>query len=133
MKQKGSFRLGIGTISIFMVFIVLCFTILSCIAYMKASDDDERSKQQLDYIQAYYQADGKARKIQASLIAQLSNLDTDADQAFLSEAKVIRTGNEFYYEVAIRAQQKIAVTLRLEADTIKVVSWKTISSEEEAE
>lgn len=130
MNKNGHFRFGIGIISIFMVFVVLCFTILSCLSYMKAADDDERTKQQETYMKDYYKADGKARTILNALRKWQGRFEGEIAQAKLEEFHITQDGDQLAYQVTINLQQKLSVTLRISGNALQVNSWKTVSSEE---
>ena len=130
MNKQGHFRFGIGIISIFMVFVVLCFTILSCLSYMKAADDDERIKQQEAYVKAYYQADGEARAIQQKVEKLAGDFESERAVNVLKDNHVTQQGDQLLYQITINQKQKLSVTLRVDGQKLQVISWKTISGEE---
>lgn len=130
MNKQGHFRFGIGIISIFMVFVVLCFTILSCLSYMKAADDDERTKQQEAYVKAYYKADGEARAIQQKVGKLDGDFESERAMNVLKDNHVTQQGDQLLYQITINRKQKLSVTLRVDGQKLQVISWKTISGEE---
>lgn len=130
MNKQGHFRFGIGIISIFMVFVVMCFTILSCLSYMKAADDNERIKQQEAYVKEYYKADGEARSILQDIMELNGIFKSEKAMKVLKDSQVTLQDDQLQYQIKINTKQRLSVTLQINGKKLQVISWKTISGEE---
>ena len=72
MKQKEGFRLGTGTSSILMIFVVLCLTVFGVLSFSTASADQRLTDKALDGVTAYYAADALAEEALAQIDACLA-------------------------------------------------------------
>ena len=123
--KKGRIHFGIGMISIFMVFVVVCFTIITALTYIKASDQEELSIKHVEHTREYYVADGKARNIQG----QLEYLSKDIKElvAYCLQENISKDNDTYQYYVDINNKQQLEVTIYLTSLDSHVLSWKTIS------
>ena len=71
MKQKGSFRISIGTSSIVMIFVVLCLTVFAVLSFISADADFRLTERTADSTGYYYKADAEMQAAIAKVDALL--------------------------------------------------------------
>lgn len=67
MKKNTSLKIGVGTPTILMIFVVLCMVILSILSLQEANFNQELAKKEKTYLINYYEADTKGKQIVSSL------------------------------------------------------------------
>ena len=84
MKQKGSFRISIGTSSIVMIFVVLCLTVFAVLSFISADADFRLTERTADSTGYYYKADAEMQAAIAKVDALLKK--GVPNSAFTSES-----------------------------------------------
>lgn len=63
MKDNGSLKIGVGTPTILMIFVVLCMVILSVLSFQEADHNMLLVEKEKAYVTNYYEAKAKANQI----------------------------------------------------------------------
>ncbi|NBK98849.1 MAG: hypothetical protein EOM50_12660 [Erysipelotrichia bacterium] len=99
MKHKtSSLKIGIGTPTILMIFVVLCMTILSVLSFMEANTNRKLINKEITYSENYYQANATATKIQNALLENKQSI-TSLSEQYLVEMKENDTEIEYYVTI----------------------------------
>ncbi len=87
MKDNNSLKIGVGTPTILMIFVVLCMVILSVLSFQEADHNMSLVEKEKVYITNYYEAETKANEIASmfknTAITQIEeqfNVDIDEDE-----------------------------------------------------
>lgn len=75
MKQKIQFHMGVGTISLLMIFVVLCMVILSSLSFLSAKGSRDLALREKEEITAYYTADASAVQLYQQFRSDASLMD----------------------------------------------------------
>ena len=70
MNRKKGFRgsgLGVGYVSVMMIFAVVCLTLFAVLSFRAAKSNDAFNERSGDFLKQYYEADSKAKEILAQL------------------------------------------------------------------
>lgn len=119
-QNKPRVHIGLGVATIFMVFMILCFTILATLAFMNAKNQDNTSKKFEQSIQEYYRADAEANHIREKIEENLQNITTFcAEKGYYYNADLCQVE----YEVEIDKFSILKVELQIEANKTKIISW----------
>lgn len=76
MKQRFQIHMGVGTISLLMIFVVLCMVILSSLSFLSAKESRDLALREKEEITAYYTADAIAVWLYQQIDPQVSLADT---------------------------------------------------------
>lgn len=100
--------IGIGTLSMMMMFVVLCITIFATLALITVDREVKLTNHTLESLSNFYQADGEAERILAQIDAALVSGD-----AFPSTVQTERKGEGWHisYGVSIDGGQVLEVEL----------------------
>lgn len=119
MKNKSStLKIGIGTPTILMIFVVLCMVILCVLSIMEANINANMSNKEVEYTQNYYKAKTQAELIQHTLIEKNAILDVDE----LYQIEIKESDTELEYYVTIDEKKQLHVVLD-KNDLTKVHMW----------
>lgn len=140
---------NIGSVSLLMIFIVLCMVTFAALSLSTAANDYHASKTLADHTTAYYKASDKAEQ-------KLSDIDNILEDCYLSSDNAdsyyqlvkkqlgitdTTTPVVYSYQTSISKSQQLSVQLRItypdgsdmsnhsNTGFYQIVSWKTISSE----
>ena len=67
--KKFRSGIGIGYVSVMMIFAVICLTILAVLAFQAASSDEKLSEKNTDFTHEYYAADTEAKKTSSAVFS----------------------------------------------------------------
>lgn len=124
MKNKTtSLKIGVGTATILMIFVVLCMVILSVLSLQEAQMNEALVNKEKDYTQAYYEAKTKADLIynemcdtSVSLATRIENVEQQYEVRVAHDAQSIR------YVVAINEQKQLQVIVKND-ETLAISSY----------
>jgi hypothetical protein len=114
MKQKTR-GVGVGTISLIMIFAVLCLTVFAMLTLSTSNAEKVLADRTSSFVKSYYEADSQATQIKADLLA--------------SYAQSGATGIETY-SCRINDVQDLLVKIRFDGGSYTVLEWKTGYSQE---
>ena len=131
MKQKSR-GMGVGTVSLIMIFSVLCLTVFAMLTLSTSNAEKVLADRTASFIKGYYEADSLATEVMADLIAENGKGNFP---------ETVR-GVEIIYEQSdsgatlasficyVTDVQDLAVVLNLEKDRETVMQWKTEYSQD---
>jgi cell division protein FtsL len=126
----------IGTVSLLMIFIVLCMVIFAVLALSETARDYAFSQKLAEHTTQYYEASGQAEQLLAQIDTRLKN---DGILADFSDLTITMEYQEetllLQYQVDLNDSQALSVVLRIPAsDTSRngsrfdVISWREIQT-----
>lgn len=108
MKNKTStLKIGIGTPTILMIFVVLCMVILCVLSFMEANTNANMSEKEAIYTQNYYKAKTQAELIHHALISE-EEISTINNQY---QVEIKETDTELEYYVTIDEKKQLHVVI----------------------
>lgn len=108
MKNKTStLKIGIGTPTILMIFVVLCMVILCVLSFMEANTNANMSEKEAIYTQNYYKAKTQAELIHNALISE-EEISTINNQY---QVEIKETDTELEYYVTIDEKKQLHVVI----------------------
>ncbi|MBQ5318727.1 MAG: hypothetical protein J6K17_06505 [Oscillospiraceae bacterium] len=139
MAKNNSRPAGIGTgyLSLMMIFVVLCLTILAALSFSAAESEKKYSEKSAEYTKAYYDADTRAKQTYAQ-IAETVNRYTDySDFMLLGELDAIEgVSYESYSDridiswfTPINDRQSIYSEISISDNGTAVTGWYTIQGD----
>lgn len=129
MKNKtSSLKIGIGTPTILMIFVVLCMVILSVLSYMEASTNAKLSEKEVIYNEKYYQATTTAELVLHELRRnQTMDIAVYIKDTYGIDVQESDTVMEYYVTIDDKKELHIVID---KTDLSKVQTWKVITKEE---
>lgn len=141
-KRKPA-GIGVGYLSIMMIFVVLCLTMLAALSYSTASSENRYSEKSAAYTQAYYSSDHEAKYTLAEVDSIISQYGDYGDFMLLSELDAIENieyetvfgGIEVSWSTPIsgpyiNSNQSIFSKVRFTDGGFEIISWRTVSNSE---
>lgn len=142
--KKIKSGIGIGYVSVMMIFAVICLTILAVLAFQAASSDEKLSEKNIDFTREYYAADTEAKRI----LMQLDNAAlTAAESPFFEEsftelsaesgANLSRTAEGFRAEYLVPLNERLFLRVGAvfysfpaahDGNRFEIVEWRTASA-----
>ncbi|MDE7363131.1 MAG: hypothetical protein K2N38_14505 [Oscillospiraceae bacterium] len=144
-EKVGGTGLGVGYVTVMMIFAVICMTIFAVLSYSAASSDSAFNKRGGEYLKQYYAADSTAKEKLAMLDAIAKSAadsgffeDFESAAAEVSGVKVsrVRDGFSANWTVKINDRQELAATVEFTADGgCEITNWqsRTISQDDSGE
>lgn len=137
-ENRRPLGIGAGYLSIMMIFVVLCMTMLAALSYSSASAENRYSRRSGEYTQEYYAADLEAKRVLAEIDGIASGYSDYSDFMFLAELdglenveySAIPGGTEIYWQTPINDRQSISSAVRYSVNGYTVTEWKTVSAYE---
>lgn len=137
MKGKIERPVGIGTgyLSIMMIFVVLCLTLLAALSYSTASTENGYSQKSGEYTKAYYAADLAAKQTLAAVDSAAAKYDDYTDFMLLAELDeiegveytVLMNGLEVRWVTPVNKSQSISSAVRYSGAGYEMLEWRTVS------
>lgn len=106
MKDSGSLKIGIGTPTILMIFVVLCMVILSVLSFQEADHNMMLAEKEKNYVTNYYEAKAKANQI-ANELQNLSIKDIQEKH----DLTIKEDQSSYQYQCSIDKKKEINVVL----------------------
>ena len=139
MRNKDTSQkvgMGVGYVSVMLVFAVICLTIFAVLSFKAAISTDSFNDRSGEFMRQYYAADSSAKRI----LSQLNDCAFRAkesgffEEAFMSGAQSIegisvrpmQSGLSVSYSVAINEQQKLLVNVVFDFNgEYRIEQWKS--------
>ena len=124
MKQKTR-GIGVGTISLVMIFAVLCLTVFAMLTLSSSNAEKILADRSSAFVKSYYEADSFATKIRAAIFDSYKrgvfpeSLDSIEIDYELSGDVIIAS-----YTCEVNEVQELLVRLKLEGGIDTVLEWK---------
>lgn len=141
-KDKKPAGIGSGYLSIMMIFVALCLTMLAALSYSTAAGENRYSQKSAEYTKAYYAADLEAKRTLAAVdnIMAQNTLLFDSFEV-LQEIENIGgvTGRQAVgyasasWYTPINQSQSIFCEVEYTSSGRKITAWRTVSSSEREE
>lgn len=151
MDKKRSFfsgGMGVGYVTLMMIFAVICLTVLAVMAYRAASANDVLNEKSIAYTQEYYEADGRAKEKLMLLDKAAYNAHESAffdssfeDACACIEGVTLKKTMEGYtaeYSEPINERLCIMVSIMFYSSPrggvrYRIISYKTVAADESGE
>lgn len=117
MKESSSLKIGIGTPTILMIFVVLCMVILSVLSFQAADHNALLVEKEKTYVTNYYEA-----KVQAEKIASL--LDEMPLNEINKHYQVNVIENQSYYQYQCSIDEKKELYVVIEKKNLEYVTFQ---------
>lgn len=146
MDKKNGFKgagLGVGYVSVMIIFAIICLTIFAVLSFRAASSNDAFNERSGEYLKQYYAADSLAKEKLARLNdiaykAAKSDFFEDSFEMSAGEIEGVSLsksprGCEAKYSVVINDRQELVVIVDFSAaGGYNIIRWQSrvISSEE---
>jgi hypothetical protein len=136
MKQKVR-GVGVGTVSLVLIFAVLCITVFSVLTLSTANTERIMANRTADFISSYYNADTQATIIKAHIIEShrndtlLSDIETTLTSfgvRIIAEQLDDTIYVAFIYE--INDALDLSVKLQLSEASEAVLEWRMVNSQD---
>lgn len=139
-KQQKNAGIGVGYITVMIIFAILCLTVFAVLSFRAAGSNDALNDRAGNYLKDYYAADMSAKET-------LSRLDEIAEElkgsAFFAESfeeeaesiesvsvKSLPNGCNVEYSVGINDRQSIFVSITFfENGEFEINEWKSITND----
>ncbi|MBD5129900.1 MAG: hypothetical protein HDT43_08255 [Ruminococcaceae bacterium] len=140
-KDRNTLGLGVGYVSVMIIFAVICLTIFAVLSFSAASSSDGFNGRSGDYLKQYYAADSAAKSRLAALdgiakAAVESGFFEDEFETAASEQGValkrVMNGFSAVWTEKISDRQELAVEVEFTSDgNCEITRWqsRTISGE----
>jgi len=139
MVKNNTRPAGIGTgyLSLMMIFVLLCLTMLAALSFSAAESERKYSEKSAAYTKAYYEADTLAKKKLADVAETVAGYTDYSDFMLLSELDAIEgisyenppDGIDINWTTAINDRQSIYSEIRITDAGLDIISWRTIQGE----
>ncbi|MEG0290123.1 MAG: hypothetical protein RR941_01830 [Erysipelotrichaceae bacterium] len=127
-RNKPRVHVGLGIATIFMVFTILCFTILATLSYMSAQSQNNSSLKYEKNMQEYYQGDLKANQQLKEIEKNMQILEAFCEEKDYDYNKVT---NEIKYQVKLNHYTDLRVKLFVKDQKLIIKEWKSVHNEKE--
>jgi len=125
MKQRTR-GVGVGTISLVMIFAVLCLTVFAMLTLSSANAEKTLSDRTSSFVTGYYAADSEATKIRAAIADSFAKgaLPESIEGTAITYE---RSGDAVYasFSCSVNDVQDLLVKLELTQGKDTVLEWKT--------
>lgn len=146
-KEMSGRGLGVGYVTLIMLFAIICLTVLSVLSYQAARANEKLNEKSLSFTTEYYEADGRAK----ILLSELDNAALEAHKTgFFSESfaelcgefesislRNIPEGYSVSFTEQINEKLKLSVSVVFfntpEDERYRIAEWKTVSDGTEEE
>lgn len=132
-KERQSVQIGLGATSIFMIFVVLCMTILSVLSYTRALQNEKIAERERLFQEAVMKSEAAASLLQDEIMT--NDIHSFEDIRHISEIRELM--EDYHMEVAVKNKecvvlipilntQYLKVTFVSDDKGISVKEWKTV-------
>lgn len=133
--------IGVGYLSVMMIFVTLCLTMLAVLSCSTAENQRSYSRKSAEYTKAYYAADLEAKRTLASVDGVLSGYGDYTDFMLLAELdgmenigyESVPGGIVISWKTPVNGTQSILCEVKYTPKGRKITAWHTVSSNEPKE
>ena len=137
-ENRRPVGIGTGYLSIMMIFVVLCLTMLAALSYSAASAEKNYSDRSAGYTKEYYAADFEAKRILAEIDGIAAGYENYTDFMLLAELDEIEIieyvsrpdSLEISWLTPINERQSISAAVKYSGEGYIITGWRTVSSTE---
>lgn len=127
-KKNRSVQLGLGIPTILLIFIALCMATISVLIYLNASQNSTMTEREARYVEAYYNADSKAKRI-VDVLNGVINTNNSENIAYIKDKYAVNVNlddSAYTFSVKINADKLLSVKLD---SRFNVLVWKVIDKQ----
>lgn len=122
---------GVGTVSLVMIFAVLCLTVFSMLTLSTANAEKIMSDKTAAFVSGYYEADSLATKIRAQIISsEVRGLIPNQIEGIPIQSENVDGVTVVSYICPVNDVQELFVSFRIDRGENKILHWATRSSED---
>ena len=139
MANNNSRPAGIGTgyLSLMMIFVVLCLTILAALSFSAAESERKYSEKSAAYTKAYSEADTRAKQTLAQVAETVNSYTDYSDFMLLGELDAIEGISydsypdriDISWSTPINERQSIYSAISISDNGTAVTDWRTIQGD----
>jgi len=130
MKQKTR-GVGVGTVSLIMIFAVLCLTVFAMLTLSTANAEKALAQRTASFVSGYYEADTKATQIRAQILESFrSGVLIEYVEGVEIKFEQSDNGIIASYITKLNEVLDLSVRLRLLGNEDTVLEWRTVHSGE---
>ncbi len=118
MTKKRSINAGNGLVLLFVIFTVLCLSVLALLSVQTARNDALLARRYGEAVQAYYAADAQASRIRAAL--------EQSRAATVGGIPIAWAGERAHYVCPVDGALQLEVVLHMNGTASTVEQWRTI-------
>lgn len=144
MTEKSSKRpagAGVGYLSVMMIFVTLCLTMLAALSCSTAENQRRYSEKSAEYTREYYAADLAAKRVLAEVRDVVSEYGDYTDFMLLAELDgmeaieygSVRDGLTVNWKTPVNTSQSIYCEVKFSGGNYKILSWQTVSAADTTE
>ncbi len=141
-KLPESRGMGVGYVSLIMLFAVICLTVLATLSYQAARANDKLNEKSVSFTTAYYNADNRAKRLlsqldEKALISCESGFFGESFAEYCGEYEVVTLRNvpegcevSFSEEISDNLRLSVVITFFSNPDDgvrYRVEEWKTVA------
>lgn len=143
-ERSESRGMGVGYVSLIMLFAVICLTVIATLSYQAARANDKLNEKGVSFTDGYYAADSSAKLILSELdyaayTAHQSGFFEDSFPEFCSEYENVTLKNTAEgYEVSFKENisERLLLSVKLvffptvsDGERYRIAEWKTVSAD----
>lgn len=133
MKQRFQIHMGVGTISLLMIFVVLCMVILSSLSFLSAKESRDLALREKEEITAYYTADAIAVWLYQQIEPQVSLIDNyehlqQLDITKQQDIHFVLDEKSITIQIPVAHEKKLQICVQADG---AILSWGVIQEEGE--
>lgn len=133
--------IGVGYLSVMMIFVTLCLTMLAALSCSTAENQRRYSEKSAEYTKAYYAADLAAKRVLTEVDGIVSGYGDYTDFMLLAELdgmenigyQNIPGGIAISWKTPVNATQSLSCEVEYTAKGRKITAWSTVSSADTVE
>lgn len=137
-EKKKPAGTGVGYLSVMMIFVTLCLTMLAALSCSTAENQRRYSEKSAEYTREYYAADLAAKEVLAEVYGAVSEYGDYTDFMLLAELdgiedieySSVRDGLTVNWKTPVNDTQSIFCEVKFSGGDYRILSWQTVSSAE---
>lgn len=136
-KRTRPAGIGTGYLSLMMIFVVLCLTMLAALSFSAAESEKKYSEKSAEYTKTYYDVDTRAKLTLAQVAETVSDYTDYSDFMLLGELDAIEGISyesfpdriDISWTTEINDRQSIYSEIRMTDEGIDITDWRTIQGD----
>ncbi len=147
-RKNESRGMGVGYVSLIMLFAVICLTVIATLSYQAARANDKLNEKGISFTDGYYEADTSAKKLLSELdyaayTAHESGFFDDSFSEFCSEFENVSVKNTASgYEVSFKEDisERLLLSVKVvffsaptDEGRYRIDEWKTITADADSD
>lgn len=145
VEQRG---MGVGYVTLIMLFAVICLTVLAALSYQAARANDKLNEKNAAFTSGFYEADYRAKEMlsqldEAALLCHNSGFFEDSFEMYCSENENLAVrktpdGVEVAFTEAVSGNLALSVKITFflnpqENNRYRIEGWKTITMSDDSD